>query len=134
MVGPLTKESITRLSDTVSSMAKDNFYKLTPVMVQWIDAFDGPNGWIEDLEEYQPEACLPITIGYLWPQVLSGYITLVSTYHWDEEEQEIVAVSCPTHIPVGMVKTIKIVNAHALQDIDIHSIMGNTTPTQGAAQ
>jgi len=103
---------------------KDDFYKLTPVMVQWVDAFDGPNGWIEDLEAYRPNQCIPITIGYLWPQIVPGYITLVSTYHWEEEDGEIAAISCPTHIPVGMVKTIKVVNAHALQDVEIHSIMG----------
>jgi hypothetical protein len=106
---------------------KDDFYKLVPVMVQWLDAFDGPNGWIENLDEYQPGPCLPVTVGYLWPQILDGYITLVSTYHWDEDEEEIIAVSCPTHIPVGMVKKIKVINAHALQDVEINSIMGSAT-------
>ena len=76
------------------------------VVIHWRDAFDGENGWT-DLEKYTPEDTTVVTVGWLIPDVLQGYITLVNSYFPDEVEDP-KTVGMPIHIPVGMVIDTKI--------------------------
>ncbi len=71
------------------------------VAVLWRDAFDGENGWT-DVETYKPEETLVVTVGFLWPNCLKGYLTLVNSFMPDELP-DIKTTSGPVHIPVGMV-------------------------------
>ena len=75
------------------------------LVVHWRDAFDGENGWT-DLEKYTPEDTTVVTVGWLIPDVLEGYITVVNSYFPDEVEDP-KTVGMPIHIPTGMViKTV----------------------------
>jgi hypothetical protein len=74
------------------------------VIIEWLDAFDGPTGWLY-LEEYKPKSVKPITTGWILPDFLEGYTTVVSTYLQDFNEKCIL-YSDPVHIPNGMVHSI----------------------------
>lgn len=77
------------------------------VVVHWVDAFDGENGWT-DVEKYSPVETTVVTVGWMWAECLEGYVTLVNSYFPDEVEEP-KTVGMPTHIPVGMVISIKII-------------------------
>ena len=75
------------------------------IVIHWRDAFDGENGWT-DLEKYVPEDTTVVTVGWLIPDILEGYITVVNSYFPDEVEDP-KTVGMPIHIPTGMViKTV----------------------------
>lgn len=75
------------------------------VVIHWRDAFDGENGWT-DLDKYAPEDTTVVTVGWLIPDMLEGYITVVNSYFPDEVEDP-KTVGMPIHIPTGMVmKTV----------------------------
>jgi len=71
------------------------------VAIHWRDAFDGENGWTI-MGHYQPVEQTVVTVGWLWPDCLDGYITLVNSYMPDEVD-DMKTVGMPTHIPVEMV-------------------------------
>ena len=54
-----------------------------------------------------------VTVGYLWPDCLSGYLTVVNSYFPDEVD-DMQTVGMPVHIPVGMVREIKVINQPTL--------------------
>ena len=75
------------------------------VLVQWADAHtgeDGP-GWT-DTAEYVPGPCLPLTVGWIWPNCKPGYLTLVGTVMNDAMEPE--TVSDINHIPMACVTAV----------------------------
>ena len=75
------------------------------VVIHWRDAFDGENGWA-DLEKYTPEDTTVVTVGWLVPDMLANYVSVVNSYFPDEVDDP-KTVGMPIHIPVGMViKTI----------------------------
>lgn len=78
------------------------------VVIHWRDAFDGENGWT-DLDKYAPEETTVVTVGWLVPDMLAGYVTVVNSYFPDEVDDP-KTVGMPVHIPVGMV--IKTVTLH----------------------
>jgi len=71
------------------------------VAIHWRDAFDGENGWT-DIEKYEPEDTTVVTVGWLWEDCLEGYMTVVNSYFPDEVADP-KTVGMPTHIPVGMI-------------------------------
>ena len=78
-------------------------------IVTWLDAFDGPTGWI-DPHTYKPKAIRPITVGWVIAGFLDEYVTLIGTYFIDTNEDvkdsEAECYSNPTHIPLKMVQSI----------------------------
>ena len=74
------------------------------VVVHWKDAFDGENGWT-DTSEYHPSPAMVATVGWLWPDCLAGYVTVVNSY-FPDDLPAIDTVGMPVHIPVGMVDRI----------------------------
>jgi hypothetical protein len=74
------------------------------VAVYWQDAFDAENGWC-DVPDYKPQPCYVVSIGFLWPECLDGYVTITASYMPDEVP-ELKSVGMPTHIPVAMVKHV----------------------------
>lgn len=78
------------------------------VVIHWRDAFDGENGWT-DLDKYEPKEATVATVGWLVPDMLAGYVTVVNSYFPDEVDDP-KTVGMPIHIPVGMV--IKTVTLH----------------------
>ena len=75
------------------------------VVIHWRDAFDGENGWT-DLDKYTPEDTTVVTVGWLVPDMLANYVTVVNSYFPDEVEDP-KTIGMPIHIPIGMViKTI----------------------------
>lgn len=73
----------------------------TLVVIHWRDAFDGENGWT-DLEKYSPSEATVVTVGWLIPDMLKGYVSVVNSYFPDEVDDP-KTVGMPIHIPVGMV-------------------------------
>lgn len=78
------------------------------VAIHWQDAFDGENGWTE-VKTYEPEQCTVVTVGWLWEGCLDGYMTVVTSYMPDEIDDP-KTVGMPTHIPVGMVLNVYILD------------------------
>lgn len=76
------------------------------VAVHWIDAFDSSNGWI-DAKEYKPKVQHVINVGWLWPDLLEGYVSVTCSY-FPGEEPEMETVGMVTHIPTNMVQKIVI--------------------------
>ena len=80
-------------------MAKCNW---ALVAVHWRDAFDGDNGWT-DVETYKPTEATVVTVGWVWPDCLEGYVTLVNSY-FPDEVPELKTTGMPVHIPLDMIK------------------------------
>ena len=76
------------------------------VAVHWVDAFDSSNGWIE-LDDYKPQVCNVVTIGFLYPDCLPGYITVTASY-FPDEVPNLKTVGMLTHVPSGMVQKIRV--------------------------
>lgn len=72
------------------------------VVIYWEDAFDGDNGWT-DTADYHPHAAMVATVGWLWPECLPGYVTVVNSY-FPDEVPDMHTVGMPVHIPSGMVR------------------------------
>jgi hypothetical protein len=78
------------------------------VAVLWRDAFDGENGWT-DMEKYEATETTVVTVGFLWPDCLPEYVTLVNSLMPDEADEP-KTTSGPVHIPVGMVLETKVLD------------------------
>lgn len=74
------------------------------VVIHWMDAFDSTNGWVE-LADYKPVAAQVVTVGYLYPDALEGYVTITGSYFVDELPK-LETVGMLTHIPCSMVQKI----------------------------
>lgn len=88
------------------------------VSVLWEDAFDGENGWT-DIAHYKPTKAMVVTVGYLWPDCLHGYITVVNSY-FPDEVPEMQTVGMPVHIPVGMVRNLTILEQPRYEEGDLN--------------
>jgi hypothetical protein len=78
------------------------------IAVHWEDAFDGENGWT-DVERYAPERTTVLSVGFLWPDCLTGYLTLVSSYMPDEVP-DLKTTSNPVHIPAKMILSVWLID------------------------
>jgi hypothetical protein len=74
------------------------------VAVHWTDAFDSKNGWV-DISEYHPEAAHVVSVGFLYPDALKGYVSITTSYMPDEVP-DLETVGMVTHIPEGMVNKV----------------------------
>jgi len=83
------------------------------VAVHWIDAYDSENGWIET-KTYKPKPQHVISVGWLWPDLLEGYVSITGSY-CPNDEPEMETVGMITHIPVGMVRRVVILNTTPLE-------------------
>ena len=96
-------------SSTMPKKKKVNVPKLA--VVEWLDAFDGPTGWV-GADEYCPHPVRPVSIGWVIENMLEDHISLVGTYlidvNEDTKDKKVAAVyySNPAHIPLGMVQSI----------------------------
>ena len=76
------------------------------VAVHWVDAFDSENGWIE-VDSYRPVVCNIVSVGYLWPDCLSGYLSITGSY-FPDELPTLKTAGMVTHIPTKMVEKIMV--------------------------
>lgn len=90
------------------------------VVVLWRDAFDGENGWT-DVEKYESSETTVVTVGFLWPNCLPGYVTLVNSLMPDEGNEP-KTTSGPVHIPVGMVLETKMLDAVSFQYLNSDAV------------
>ena len=74
------------------------------VAVHWIDAFDSTNGWI-NTKEYSPQTQHVVSVGWLWADLLEGYLSVTCSY-CPNEDPDMDTVGMVTHIPVGMVQKV----------------------------
>ena len=76
--------------------------------IHWIDAYDSDNGWIE-VDTYKAEVCHVMSVGFLWPDCLTGYITITGSYMPDEVPN-LKTIGMVSHIPVAMVQSVKVLD------------------------
>jgi hypothetical protein len=74
------------------------------VAIHWIDAFDSSNGWVS-MKEYKPKTQHVVCVGWLWPDLLEGYVSVTCSY-FPDEDPEADTVGMVTHIPTGMVQKV----------------------------
>ncbi len=79
------------------------------VKVTWRDAFAGPQEWVV-ANSYEAEPVIPITVGWLIPDVLDGYVTTADTYYIDEDDD--IMLYNVGHIPEDMVISIEVIEKH----------------------
>lgn len=72
------------------------------VAIHWVDAFDGDSGWT-NVHEYKPHVNDVVSVGWEWPGLLEGYVTLVSSTCPDEYP-DLKTVGQVLHIPTSMIK------------------------------
>jgi len=73
------------------------------VIVHWIDAFDGPNGWTS-LKDYKAKPQHVYQVGYILDDLLDGHLSLTGS--WCPEPDGFDEIGMVTHIPVGMVQSV----------------------------
>jgi hypothetical protein len=78
------------------------------VAVHWIDAFDSPNGWT-DTKDYKAKVQHVVSVGWLWPDILEGYLSVTGSYCPDEDPP-MGTVGMVTHVPIGMVQRVVILD------------------------
>jgi hypothetical protein len=67
------------------------------VAVHWIDAFDSPNGWI-NTKEYSPQTQHVVSVGWLWADLLEGYLSVTCSYCPNEDPTWTQLVWLPTSL------------------------------------
>lgn len=85
-------------------------YPYRPVIVEWVDAFDGDGPWVYQ-DEYKMDPVLPFTVGWLVEDLNPEYITLISTFATFKEKEDL--YGNVMHIPKGMVKSLTYVDIPA---------------------
>ena len=83
------------------------------VAIHWIDAYDSENGWIE-IDTYKCEPANVVSVGFLWPDCLAGYVTITGSYMPDEVPN-LKTIGMVTHIPTAMVKNITVLEQPKLK-------------------
>jgi hypothetical protein len=83
------------------------------VLIQWDDAFAGPQSWIS-LDDYTPEPVAPVTVGWLIPRLLEGYVTTADSYMITGDVIQYYGIG---HIPHGMVNSIKFIDADGGKEV-----------------
>lgn len=73
------------------------------VKIVWKDAFAAPQGWTS-LEDYRTEPAHPVTVGWLLPDVLDGYITTADTVLTQDGDTTYYNIG---HIPNEMILLIE---------------------------
>jgi hypothetical protein len=84
-----------------------NKYQL--VKITWKDAFAGPQEWCS-VDDYETKPVIPLTVGWLIPDMLDGYVTTADTYYIDEDGD--VLLYNIGHIPDEMVISIEVLEKH----------------------
>jgi hypothetical protein len=83
------------------------------VAIHWIDAYDSENGWIE-IDTYKGEPANVVSVGFLWPDCLAGYVTITGSYMPDEVPN-LKTIGMVTHIPTAMVQNITVLEQPKLK-------------------
>lgn len=83
----------------------NNLAEWTEVRVRWMDAHAPHSGWHE-IDEYVPDDAIAVTIGRIWKDCKTNYLTLVGTIF---EGEDLKTVSDINHIPWGMVLDIEVI-------------------------
>lgn len=98
-------------------------------VVEWLDAFDGPTGWISK-NKYKVNPVRPFSVGWIIEEILDGHVNLVGTFLVDrnDESADFISYSNPAHIPAGMVQSITYID---LPD-SIVELMLNELDTRGS--
>lgn len=78
----------------------------------WKDAFAAPQGWLS-LEDYKTGPAHPITIGWLLPGVLDGYITTADTVMLQDGDVSYYNVG---HIPLEMILSIEVLEVENVEE------------------
>jgi hypothetical protein len=98
-------------------------------IVEWLDAFDGPTGWISK-DRYKVHPIRPCSVGWIIEEMLDDHVNLVGTFLVDrnDESSDFISYSNPAHIPAGMVQSITYIDLPA----SIVQLMLNELHTRGS--
>jgi len=97
------------------------------VLITWLDAFDGPTGWV-DPAEYKPHPVRPISVGWVVEDFLKDHITLIGTWLADRNPLgNKTYYSNPAHIPLGMIQSITYIDVPS----SIEQLIINDLNTRG---
>lgn len=61
------------------------------------------------METYKPAACHVVSVGFLWPECLPGYVTITGSYMPDEVPN-LKTLGMVTHIPTAMVIKVTVLD------------------------
>lgn len=75
------------------------------VRVKWRDAFAPHSGWHE-IDEYEPEDAIAITVGRYWKECIDHYVTIVGTVFFGDNGSP-KTVGDINHIPLGWIVDIE---------------------------
>lgn len=76
---------------------------MTPVLVEWLDAFADTQSWME-ITEIDDEPCVVFSVGFLIADVKKGHVTIAQSRNSNEHVDSLL------HVPVGMVKNVTLLN------------------------
>lgn len=77
----------------------------TEVRVRWRDAHAPHSGWHE-VDEYEPEDAVAVTLGRVWHDCAENYCTIVGTVFEADEPKTVGDVN---HIPWGMILDVEVI-------------------------
>lgn len=77
--------------------------------VRWRDAYAPHSGWHE-VDDYEPEDAVAVTIGRLWKDCQEHYITLVGTV-FSTEDGTPKTVGDINHIPIAWIESVETISS-----------------------
>jgi hypothetical protein len=89
-------------------MRIDELKEWQHIRVRWRDAYSPHSGW-HDIDDYEPEDMIAVTIGRYWKDCQENYLTLVGTV-FENGEDAPKTVGDINHIPVGMILEIEAIH------------------------
>lgn len=80
----------------------------TEVRVTWRDAYAPHSGW-HDVEDYEPEEAVAVTLGRVWHNCQEHYLTLAGTI-FKPEDGTVKTVGDINHIPLAWIIKLEVIN------------------------
>lgn len=93
----------TMLTDIVK-----NIPAWSEVRIRWQDAYSPASGW-HNVQDYETDDSICTTIGRLWQDCQTGYITIVGTV-FESELPNPETVSDINHIPVHWLVSVEVIH------------------------
>jgi hypothetical protein len=97
---------VPRINKSAAVLSVNDLTEWQVVSVRWRDAYSPHSGWHE-VDDYHAEDAVAVTIGRVWKNCQTNYLTLVGTV-FETEDNKPKTVGDINHIPVGMILGIEV--------------------------